>query len=151
MPLAVDNKGRVIGYINQIRMAEVCGIGVKGKNGLLLHSLYGARLMLGGLLTTAVLPTLRYPEIQEPGCPSDCKICSDVCPVNAVMSDIKKVRIMRCLGYTARTPMMSKLKFVLLRTLNKKAAARYMSITGFDEHTFHKCSRCVSHCPYGKS
>ena len=149
MPLGVNEKGTVVGILNQIRMAEITGIGVIGKNGLLIHSRYGSRLMLGGLLTTARLPVMHWPESEETGCPSDCQICSDVCPVDAIMPERKQVNIMRCLNYTAQTPAMSKLKFLYLRVRDKKAAARYMSITSFDEHTFHICSKCVSHCPYG--
>jgi len=149
MPLGVNEKGTVVGYVNQIRMAEISGIGVIGKNGLLIDSQHGSRLMLGGLLTTASLPVMHYPDSEEPGCPSDCQICSDACPVKAIMPDRKQVNIMRCLNYTARTPTMSKLKFLYLRARNKEAAARYMSITSFDEHTFHICSKCVSLCPYG--
>lgn len=149
MPLGVNPKGTVVGYLNQMRMAEITGIGVIGKNGLLINSRYGSRLMLGGLLTTASLPAMHYPDIKEPGCPSDCHICSDACPVNAIMPEKKQAKIMRCLSYTARTPAMSRLKFFLLRMRNKMDAARYMSITSFDEHTFHICSKCVSLCPYG--
>lgn len=149
MPLGVNEKGTVVGIFNQIRMAEITGIGVIGKNGLLIHSQHGSRLMLGGLLTTASLPVIRYPDSEEPGCPSDCQICSDACPVNAIMPERKRVNIMRCLSYTSRTPAMSRIKFLYLRAINKKAAARYMSITSFDEHTFHICSKCVSLCPYG--
>ena len=149
MPLGMNEKGTVIGYVNQLKMAEKTGIGVIGKNGLLIHSRYGSRLMLGGLLTTASLPVMHYPESEEPGCPSDCQICSDACPVDAIMPEKKQVKIMRCLSYTARTPAMSRFKFLFLKALNKKAAARYMSITAFDEHTFHICSKCVSLCPYG--
>ncbi len=149
MPLGVNEKGTVVGILNQMRMAEITGIGVIGKNGLLIHSRYGSRLMLGGLITTAPLPVMRYPVSEEPGCPSECQICSDACPVNAIMPERKQVDIMRCLSYTARTPAMSRLKFLFLRARNKKAAAQYMSITSFDEHTFHICSKCVSLCPYG--
>ncbi len=149
MPLGMNEKGSVVGYVNQIRMAEIARIGVIGKNGLLIHSRYGSRLILGGLLTTASLPVTRYPNSEEPGCPSDCHICSDACPVNAIMPERKQVNITRCLRYTARTQSMSLLKFLYLRARDKKAAARYMSITSFDEHTFHICSRCVSLCPYG--
>jgi epoxyqueuosine reductase len=149
MPLGVNEKGTVVGILNQMRMAEIIGIGVIGKNGLLIHSQYGSRLMLGSLITTARLPVMRHPDGEEPGCPSECHICSDVCPVDAIMPESKRVNILRCLNYTARTPAMSKLKFLLLRARNKKAAARYMSITSFDEHTFHICSNCVSLCPYG--
>jgi len=149
MPLGVNQKGVIVGYLNQIRMAEVTGIGIIGRNGLLLHSHYGARLMLGGILTTVSLPELHYPELQEPGCPPDCRICADACPVNAIMADQKKVKIMRCLSYTARTPLMSRIKFAVLSAFNPQDAARYMSITSFDEHTFHICSQCVALCPYG--
>lgn len=149
MPLGMNEKGTVVGYVNQIRMAEIAGIGVIGKNGLLIHSHYGSRLMLGGLLTTVSLPVMHYPDSEEPGCPSNCHICSDACPVNAIMPERKKVNIMRCLSYTARTPVMSRIKFLYLRARNKKAAARYMSITSFDEHTFHICAKCISLCPYG--
>ena len=95
MPLGMNERGTVVGYLNQIRMAEVTGIGVIGKNGLLINSRFGARLMLGGMLTTANLPAMRYPETNEPGCPPDCQICADVCPVNAIMPNKKQVKIMR--------------------------------------------------------
>jgi len=149
MPLDLNERGTVVGYINQMRMAEVTGIGVIGKNGLLIHSRYGSRLMLGGLLTTANLPVTGYPETEEWGCPIDCHLCSNACPVNAVMPEKKQVKIGRCLSYTAQTPAMSRLKFFFLGMRNKRAAARYMSMTAFDEHTFHICSKCVSICPYG--
>ena len=149
MPLGMNRKGTVVGYLNQIRMAEITRIGAIGKNGLLIHSRYGSRLMLGGLLTTAPLPVLQNPDNKEPGCPSDCQVCADACPVNAIMPERKQVKIMRCLNHTARTPAMSRLKFFLLRMRNTMDAARYMSVTSFDEHTFHICSKCVSLCPYG--
>ena len=149
MPLGMNEKGTVVGYLNQIRMGEVTGIGVIGKNGLLINSRFGSRLMLGGVLTTAELPEMRYPDTCEPGCPPSCRICADACPVKAIMPDQKQVKIMRCLGYTARTPFMSRLVFLFLRASNPQAAARYMSLTSFDEHTFHICSKCVALCPYG--
>jgi epoxyqueuosine reductase len=149
MPLGMNKKGVIVGYLNQIRMGEVTGIGTIGKNGLLLHSQYGARLMLGGILTTAILPEIHYPDTKEPGCPPDCRICAEVCPANAILPDKKQVKIMRCLGYTAQTLSMSRIKFLALRAFNPQAAARFMSLTSFDEHTFHVCSQCVALCPYG--
>jgi epoxyqueuosine reductase QueG len=151
MPLGLNEKGSVVGYLNQIRMGDITGIGVLGKNGLLINSRFGARLMLGGLLTTAELPAMRYPETDEPGCPPDCQICMEACPVDAIMPDKKQVKVMRCLSYTARTPAMSRFKFVFLRATNFQKAARYLSLTSFDEHTFHICSKCVAQCPYGRA
>jgi epoxyqueuosine reductase QueG len=150
MPLGMNTKRVVVGYLNQIRMGEVAGIGAIGKNGLLINSRFGSRLMLGGVLTTTILPEMRYPEINEPGCPPDCRICAEACPVDAIMPDKKQVKIMRCLSYTARTPAMSRIKFLYLRGIDPQRAARYMSLTSFDEHTFHVCSKCVAMCPYGR-
>jgi epoxyqueuosine reductase QueG len=148
-PMGINNKGDVAGYLNQIRMGEVTGIGIIGKNGLLIHSRYGARLMLGGVVTTAFLPEMRYPNTEESGCPPDCRICVDACPVKAISIEKKRVNIMRCLGYTSRTPFMPKLKFLILRAFRPTSAARSMNLMAFDEHTFHVCSQCVALCPYG--
>jgi hypothetical protein len=56
---------------------------------------------------------------------------------------------MRCLNYTARTPLMSKPRFVALRAVRPRSAARLMNLTSLDEHTLHVCSKCVALCPYG--
>jgi epoxyqueuosine reductase QueG len=149
MPMGVNSRGAVVGYLNQIRMGEVTGIGVIGKNSLLLNSRFGSRLMLGGVLTSAALPEMRHPETDEPGCPPGCQTCAEACPVKAIMPEKKKVKIMRCLSYTARTPLMSKPVFALLSAFNVQAAARFMNLRAFDEHTFHICSKCVALCPYG--
>ncbi len=52
-PMEINRRGDVAGYLNQIRMGAAAGIGVIGRNGLLIHSRYGSRLMLGGVVTTA--------------------------------------------------------------------------------------------------
>jgi epoxyqueuosine reductase QueG len=149
LPMGINERGEVVGYLNQIKMGEVTGIGIIGRNGLLIHSRYGARLMLGGVVTTASLPDMHYPDIEEPGCPPNCRICIEACPVQAISLDKKRVNIMRCLSYTSRTPLMSKIKFAILRAFRRESAARLMNLTSFDEHTFHICSQCVTLCPYG--
>ncbi len=131
-------------------MGETTGIGKIGKNGLLIHSQYGSRLMLGGVVTTADLSPSRKPDIDQPGCPPNCRICVDACPVQALKPEKKRVIIMRCLNYTSRTPLMSKLKFVVLRAFRPEYAARLMNMNSLDEHTLHICSKCVGLCPYGR-
>jgi epoxyqueuosine reductase len=149
-PMTINQNRDVAGFMNLIRMGEATRIGVIGRNGLLLHVRYGANLMLGGLLTTAVLPQMRYPDIDSPPCPQDCRICIDACPVQAISPEGKRVEIMRCLSHTAYTPLMPKLKFLWQRQFQPDSAARLLNLTALDEHTLHRCSRCVAHCPYGE-
>ncbi|MGD0273680.1 MAG: hypothetical protein ABSB96_08130 [Gaiellaceae bacterium] len=148
-PMQINKKGDIAGYLNHIRMGELAGIGVRGRNGILVNSRYGARLMLGGVVTTAPLPEIRYPDIDEPGCPPGCRICADVCPVRAIDPTGERVKIMRCLNHTSRTALMSKSRFVMLRAIRPRSAARLMNLTSLDEHTLHVCSKCVALCPYG--
>jgi epoxyqueuosine reductase QueG len=150
-PLTINENRDVAGYINQIRMAEATGIGIVGRNGIILHPRYGARLMLGSLITTASLPEMRALEETLPACPADCRICVDACPVNAISPEVKRVDIMRCLGHSAYVPLLPMLRFMWLRQFKPKSAGRLMSLTIVDEHTLNRCSRCVALCPYGKS
>jgi epoxyqueuosine reductase len=149
-PMAVDTRGRVVGYVNQLRMGKLTGIGMIGRNALLLHRRYGARLMLGGVITTLDLPAVRIPDESQPDCPPDCRICIDSCPARAISGRTRRVNVMRCLAYTARTPLMSKLRFAFLCRVRPPAAARLMNLRAFDEHTMHVCSRCIVDCPYGE-
>lgn len=150
-PLAINQHRDVAGRINQIRMAEATGIGIIGRNGIILHPRHGARLMLGSLITNASLPQMRYPDDPLPPCPADCRICVDACPVKAISPEEKRVDIMRCLSYAAYMPLLPKIKFLWLRQFRPSSAARLLNLTTLDEHTLHRCSRCVALCPYSDS
>jgi epoxyqueuosine reductase len=146
-PMEINRRGDVAGYLNQVRMAAAAGIGAIGRNGLLINSRYGSRLMLGGVVTTALLPALRRREPKEPGCPSNCRICVDACPVHAIDPEKQEIQVMRCLAHTARTPLMSWPEFIFRRAVRPDSAARLMNQTALDEHSLHVCSRCVALCP----
>lgn len=151
MPQGVSDRGEVIGIFNQIRMGEVTGIGAIGRNGLLVHSRYGSRLMLGGVITTASLTICRHPDTDEPGCPQECRLCVDACPVHAISLTKRRVNVMRCLAHTSRTPFMSRAGFFIRSRLRPDSAARMMNLRAFDDHTFHVCSQCVALCPLGSA
>jgi epoxyqueuosine reductase len=134
------------GYINLIRMGETTRIGTRGRNGILFHPRYGSRLMLGGVVTTTVLPSRTDPEPVETACP-DCRLCVDACPVGAIRPREKTVAIPACVRHAARAPLLPKVRFFLLSLFSREKAARLMNLTAMDEHTLHVCSRCVTACP----
>jgi len=149
LPQRYNSKKEIAGHLNLIRMGSITGIGFIGKNGLLINSLYGSRMMFGGVITDAELPSMSRPQEQGKGCPDDCDICITICPVNAIIPKENRVNVMKCLYHTATAPVLPKFRFFLLRLFKPESSLRLMNITAFDEHTFHACSLCVSECPYG--
>ncbi len=150
LPARYNSKKEFAGHLNQLDIGRLTGIGFIGKNGLLLNSLYGPRMMLGAVLTNADITPVREPDIPESDCPEGCDICSSVCPVSAIDSRERRVNIMKCLYYTSKTRFLPKIRFFTLRSIKPESSVRLFNQTCFDDHTFHICSRCVSECPYGQ-
>lgn len=68
------------GHISHKRIAEMAGIGWIGRNNLLIHPVYGARLRLNTVITD--MP-LEESEPLKKNCGS-CKACLSVCPAAAI-------------------------------------------------------------------
>ncbi len=126
-------------------MAEAVGIGRIGKNGLLFHSKYGPRLMLGGIVTTASLPSMTRPEKDDKGCPEECFACQEQCPVKAIDKNGKVDRV-ACIKHSMRSPIFSN----LMRTGNFDSEDVQMinHLAAVDDHSMYQCIKCVSACPY---
>ena len=60
----------------------LAGLGVLGKNTLLMNQKYGNMIQLGAILTD--LEIEGDPPATYEGCPPGCNICIDACPVNAL-------------------------------------------------------------------
>ena len=143
-PYDVRSPGDFWGYLSLVRMAEIVGIGKIGKNGLLFNSKYGPRLMLGGIITTASLATISWPDKDEKGCPENCFVCQEQCPVGAI--DKKgKVDRLACIKYSTKTPIFS--YFMKMKKFSPSEAQMINHLTGVDDHAMYKCIKCVSMCP----
>jgi len=144
-PYTIKGKGDFWGYMSLIRMAEAAGIGRVGKNGLLFNSKYGPRLLLGGIVTTASLPNIAWPEKDGEGCPKECFACQEQCPVKAIDKSGKVDRV-ACIKYSMRSPIFSN----LMKTGNFGSEDVQMinHLTAVDDHSMYRCIKCVSVCPY---
>ena len=144
-PYDIKGKGDFWGYMGLVKIAEAVGIGKIGKNGLLFNSKYGPRLILGGIVTTASLPNMAWPDKDEKGCPEDCYICQKQCPVKAIDKRGKVDRI-ACIKYSMRSPIFSN----LMKAVNFGSEDVQMinHVTAVDDHSMYRCIQCVSVCPY---
>jgi len=144
-PYDIKGKGDFWGYVSLVKMAEIAGIGKVGKNGLLFSSKYGPRLLLGGIVTTASLPSMAWPEKDETGCPKECFACQDQCPVKAIDKSGKVDRV-ACIKYSMRSPIFSS----MMKTgeIPPQDVQMINHVTAVDDHSMYQCIQCVSVCPY---
>ncbi len=143
-PYDIKGKGDFWAYVSLVKMAEAVGIGKVGKNGLLFSSKYGPKLLLGGMITTASLPAMAWPERDGRGCPEECNICQEQCPVKAIDKSGKVDRV-ACLKYSMRSPLFSNL--MKAGHFGSEDAQVINHVTAVDDHSMYKCIQCVSVCP----
>ncbi len=86
------------GILSLKHAAVLAGLGVMGKNTLLVNEAYGNLVWLGAVLTSAELEP-DPPATYQP-CPPNCRICLDACPQQAL--DGTTVDQLRCRERAAR-------------------------------------------------
>jgi epoxyqueuosine reductase len=144
-PYDIKGKGDFWAYVSLVKMAEAAGIGKVGKNGLLYSSKYGPKLLLGGIVTTASLPAMAWPEKDEIGCPEDCYICQKQCPVSAIDRSGKVDRV-ACIKYSMKSPIFSNM--MKTNKMTPQDVQMINHLTAVDDHSAYQCIKCVSACPY---
>jgi len=144
-PYDIKGKGDFWGYLSLVRMGEAVGIGKIGKNGLLFNSSFGPRLILGGIVTTAKLPSIAWPNKDENGCPQECFACQEQCPVHAVDRS-GKVDWVVCIKYSSRSPLFSNM--MKTSQMTPQDIQMINHLTAVDDHSMYRCIKCVSVCPY---
>ena len=144
-PYDIKGKGDFWGYMGLVKMAEAVGIGKVGKNGLLFSSKYGPKLLLGGIVTTASLAAMVWPDKDEKGCPKECFACQEQCPVKAIDKSGKVDRV-ACIKYSMRSPLFSNL--MKSKNFGSEDAQMVNHVSAVDDHSMYRCIKCVSVCPY---
>lgn len=120
------------------RAAPLAGLGMQGKNTVLISEEYGPNLRLGAVLTSAEL---------EPDTPfigdlcGDCTLCIKACPTKALKPH--EVTIKRCMVYALESPE-SRDVDARVREMTDKLIIR--PTLG----SFIECTRCLDACPIGR-
>lgn len=144
-PYTLVGRGNFRGLVSLVAMGEAAGIGKRGRNGLLFSSRYGPRLLVGGLVTSAELSPETWPQREEAGCPTDCRVCQQECPAGAIDSE-GRVDGPSCAKRSTGSPIFS----TFMKTLKPPAEDVRMinHVTAVDDHSWYRCIACVSRCPY---
>ena len=71
-----------MGILSLRHAAVRAGLGVLGRNTLVIHERFGNMVYVGAILTNAALQP--DPMIEEEACPPGCSVCLDSCPAGAL-------------------------------------------------------------------
>ena len=145
-PYEVRGKGDFWGYLNLAKMAKISGLGKIGKNGILINSKAGPRLLLGGIVTTAELPAVTTSESRETRCPHDCFVCRDACPVKAIDGNGRVDRL-KCIRHSIRSPVF--LHLLKSGEVTEAEIEMVNQVSSVDDHSMYTCVACVASCPLG--
>lgn len=145
LPLLMRN-GKYWGMVSLKHAAARAGLGSMGRNTLLINQVYGNRVRLGGLLTTAPLPA--GTPLEQPLCIDGCHTCAEVCPVGALDGNgginqykcLRKSTVHPLLGTAFLSQWFSGSNFVnkMFELVTATLGARYS----------YGCCECLINCPH---
>lgn len=116
--------------VDEVDMAVKAGLGVKGRNGLLITEKYGSFVFIGEILTTLELPSACF---ENKGC-LNCGLCEKHCPGKAVCKG--SVNKDMCASHISQ-------KKGELTALETEILAK--------AHTVFGCDICQTVCPMNKN
>lgn len=143
-PFDVHSLGDFSGFVSLSWMAQACGLGVVGKNGMVMHPEYGPRLHFGGLITTLDLPQVSFGGGDKAICPEDCTVCIDACPAQALEGG-GQVDRPACVRKSSYSPLVN--LFLGGERLDKEQLDTLIQLTAVDDHQMYTCISCISACP----
>jgi len=88
------------GLVSHRSLAERAGLGIRGRNNLLVTVAHRSRIRLASLLTE--LPVPHLPQVCWPVPCSECEVCRKACPAGAIGRQTEDFRLDLCLMYLDR-------------------------------------------------
>lgn len=109
-----------MGILSMRHSAYHAGLGILGRNTLLMNREFGSRVYIGAILLDAELPA--DPVVTDFHCPPQCRLCIDACPVQALDGV----------------------------TVDQKKCRKYSILDHPRGWSIYTCSACRTICPYNK-
>lgn len=155
--LPIENRRETKGLVGELSLRHAgvaAGLGVLGRSRLLLTREFGPRLRLAAVVTDAELAPDK--PLEEDLC-SDCRLCIEACPVQAI-SDGGQVDTIKCLFHLQPFGLAPFIRFLsdlfAKSTEEKQKAVRDPLFWNFYQTqslglTYH-CFQCLIACPVGR-
>ncbi len=150
-----DGKMGMIGALDWKLAAVESGVAVWGRSGLALSPVYGARIRIGGLITTAEIQPDKKLDFAPCG---SCRLCVDSCPAGALLGDGKIDR--KLCGEQVFTYGLRAFTRVLADIASASNEARVKELVysrrtrelwqALETGNYYSCWICQSICPSGK-
>jgi epoxyqueuosine reductase QueG len=144
--------GPLKGLFSTKRAAVLAGVGRRANNGLVATPRYGTKVRLGALITTA--PLEGGPLLEGAPCPSNCNICVNVCPMQAINAE-GRIDHIRCYsdcgrrGKTIEEAIDRIMKSITLwKPTTDYLANEHSAIDGFGNRLCR--AACMAFCPLGE-
>lgn len=149
-----ERTGGAVGEVSLRHAARAAGLGLFGRNNLILHPRLGSRVIFTAVLTDLELPS--DPPLKENPC-NDCMLCVENCPSKA-LSQEGKTDVMKCLRHSQPYGIGGSIKFwskfADASPDDKKAMLKdshywrlyQASMVGFQ----YFCWNCMKVCPAGR-
>ena len=147
-----ETKG-FVGVVSLRHVAQAAGLGMLGKNNLLITSRFGPRVRLGGVVTTAPIDP-DQPFIED--LCGECGACTAACPVNAI-SQPGRTHTGRCVRQVLPYGLSRLVKY-LTEGLDEPHEEFKQSIVTSDFWNIYQslqvglqygCHACINACPVG--
>ncbi|HDQ03330.1 MAG TPA: epoxyqueuosine reductase [Deltaproteobacteria bacterium] len=127
------------GLISLKHAAVRAGLGAFGHSGQMYHPVYGSRLRLAAVVTSAQLSG--DPLIEKDPCPPKCSACQKACPANA-FSKNGSFKKMTCMAYAIKHAIYP---LALKDAEGFKHIERVINTAGHDY--WIDCDECLKVCP----
>lgn len=155
-PYEADRWPGKMWLISDKRMAERAGLGKMGLNRLVLHSQYGAAVVLGNVLIDRKMTAYDKPMAYNPCI--DCKLCALVCPSGAISRD-GHFNFVSCYTHNYREKLGGFISWAEMladsrsakdyrkRVKDKETLSMWQNLSIVSQT---RCDRCMAACPAGR-
>jgi epoxyqueuosine reductase QueG len=154
-PMEIGRTGEPTFIVSLKHLAEAAGLGVMGKNRIVLHPKFGADIYLGAIIIDRPIDGYDQPLAESPCL--NCNLCAVACPTGAIARD-GHFSFPNCMTHNYREKLYGFVEWVhnLADSRNRRDYRRRVSdeetlswwqSLGYEANTH--CNYCVAVCPSG--